>query len=41
MGRVKLTVNITRVLENSRNRPCRAATRTISATSENTSDTNP
>ena len=41
MGRVKLRINITRVFRNCRNCPSRAATRAISAISENTSDINP
>ena len=40
-GRVKLRINITRVFRNCRNCPSRAATRAISAISENTSDVNP
>ena len=40
-GRVKLRINITRVFRNCRNCPSRAATRAISAISENTSDINP
>ena len=40
-GRVKLRINITRVFRNYRNCPSRAATRAISAISENTSDINP
>ena len=41
MGRVKLRINITRVLRNCRNCPSRAATSAISAISENTSYINP
>ena len=41
MGRVKLKINIVRVFSNCRNFPSRAATREISAISENTSDINP
>ena len=40
-GRVKLRINIMRVFRNCRNCPSRAATRAISAISENTSDINP
>ena len=40
-GRVKLRINITRVFRNYRNCPSRAATRAISAISENTSDIYP
>ena len=39
--RVKLRINITRLFRNCRNCPSRAATRAISAISENTSDINP
>ena len=40
MGRVKLSINITRVFRNCIKWPSRAATRAISAISENTSDIN-
>ena len=40
-GRVKLRINITRVFRNCRNCPSRAATRAISAISDNTSDIYP
>ena len=40
-GRVKLRINVTRSFRNCRNCPSRAATRAISAISENTSDINP
>ena len=41
MGRVKLRINSMRVFRNCRNCPSRAATRAISAISENTSAINP